>query len=154
MRRERILTRADLDVLRSLLFDFLNAKDGRCFPSYQRLASAIGCAASTVGEAIKRLEAAGLMTWANRLARIRERCAGLLGPLSAWRWRVIRTSNAYVFNDPASKTDFRSGTPTPDPKPLFARGERPCGAASPHAILLGSLLAQAGGGGTKGHSMG
>ena len=56
-RRRRIITRADLDVLRALLFDFLNRADGRCFPSLQTIAKAVGCAVSTVAEAIKRLEA-------------------------------------------------------------------------------------------------
>jgi hypothetical protein len=30
--------------------------------------------------------------------RIRERCTGLFGR-KGWRWRVIRTSNAYQFTD-------------------------------------------------------
>jgi Helix-turn-helix domain len=138
MRRQRILTRADVDVLRSLLFDFFNRADGRCFPSYQTIAKAAACAASTVGEAIKRLEAAGLLTWENRLARIRERCAGLLGPLSAWRTRVIRTSNAYRFAGPASETDFRGGTRNPDSnllaKTLFDRRKRESERLSAHAL--------------------
>ena len=110
-RRRRIIARADLDVLRALLFDFLNRADGRCFPSYATIAKVVGCAVSTVAEAVKRLEQAHLLTWENRIARVRERCAGLLGPLSGWRDRVIRISNAYRF---PSESDFRSGTTTPD----------------------------------------
>jgi hypothetical protein len=48
--------------------------------------------------------------WQQRLVRIRERCTDLFGRV-VWRWRVIRTSNAYVFRDPASKSDQRTGTP-------------------------------------------
>jgi hypothetical protein len=116
-RRQRLITRADLDVLRALLFDFHNVGDGRTFPSYLRLASAAHCAASTVAAAVKRLEQAHLLTWDNRLARIRERVAGLLGPGSGWRWRVIRVSNAYRF---PSDSENRGGTTNQDFFPLFS----------------------------------
>ena len=69
-------------------------------------------------EAIKALEFAGVLTWQNRITRVRERCRDLWGR-EGWRWRVIRTSNAYAFRDPqqqfaavrASKSDQRTGTP-------------------------------------------
>jgi hypothetical protein len=41
---------------------------------------------------------------------VRERCEDLFGR-DGWRWRVVRTSNAYVFNDPASS---KSEKPTKD----------------------------------------
>jgi hypothetical protein len=63
-----------------------------------------------VAEAIKALEFAGVLTWQNRITRIRERCRDLWGR-EGWRWRVIRTSNAYVLRDPASKSDQRTGIP-------------------------------------------
>jgi hypothetical protein len=40
-----------------------------------------------------------VLTWQNRIVRIRERCRDLFGR-EGWRGRVIRTSNAYVFCDP------------------------------------------------------
>ena len=66
----------------------------------------------------KSTEFAGVLTWQNRITRIRERCHDLFGR-DGWRWRVIRTSNAYVFQDPneavsagfRSKSDQRTGTP-------------------------------------------
>jgi Helix-turn-helix domain len=97
-------------VLEALLFNFHNVKNGWCFPSYKRIAEAAHCAASTVAEAIKALEAAGLMTWDHRIKRKREPCPDLLGP-NGWRWRVVRTSNAYRF---PSESDFQRGTTTPD----------------------------------------
>jgi Helix-turn-helix domain len=103
------LGRAALDVLGALLWAFHNARSGCCFPSYERIAERAGCARSTVAEAIKALEFAGVLTWQNRITRIRERCRDLWGR-EGWRWRVIRTSNAYVFRDPASKSDQRTGT--------------------------------------------
>ena len=54
-------------------------------------------------EAIKALEEAGILSWVNRITRIRERCADLFGHLGT-RWRVIRTSNAYHFNDPQGRS--------------------------------------------------
>ena len=69
-----------------------------------------------MAEALRALEFAGVLTWQNRIARIRERCADLFGR-DGWRWRVIRTSNAYSFRDPQPqlagipcKSDQRTGT--------------------------------------------
>ena len=91
--------RAFLDVLGALLWGFHNTRSGCCFPSYETIAAKADCARSTVAEAIKALECAGVLTWQNRITRIRERCRDLFGRVD-WRWRVIRTSNAYVFQDP------------------------------------------------------
>ena len=103
-------------VLEALLWGFHNARTGLCFPSYETIASRAGCARSTVALAIKSLEAAGVLTWCNRLRRMKA-----LGP-AGWRWRVLRTSNGYRFTDlPAttatsrvprdrSKSDLPSGT--------------------------------------------
>ena len=60
--------------MRRLLWGFHNARSGLCFPSYEKIAERAGCARSTVAEAIKALEDAGLLTWVNRLKRVRERC--------------------------------------------------------------------------------
>jgi DNA-binding MarR family transcriptional regulator len=107
-----LITAKDLSVLEALLFTFHNAKSGLCFPSLERIAEAAGCARSTVAKAIKALEAAGLVTWVNRLVRRREHDA------AGWRWRVYRTSNGYRFVDPlagqASKSESRSGTENQD----------------------------------------
>lgn len=121
-------------ILEALLWRFHNAKDGRTFPSYQRIAEAAHCAPSTVAEAIKALEAAGIMSWDNRIRRVRERCPDLLGP-NGWRWRVMRTSNAYKFNDPASKSENKRGTAIPD---LNSSLERP---SSPKNELAEGLAA-------------
>jgi hypothetical protein len=73
------LGRAALDVLGALLWAFHNARSGVCFPSYERIAEKAGCARSTVAEAIKALEFAGVLTWQNRIARVREPCRDLFG---------------------------------------------------------------------------
>jgi hypothetical protein len=107
-------------VLEALLWGFHNARSGLCFPSYEKIAEKAGCARSTVAQAIKALEEAGLLTWVHRIARIRERGPDLFG-IWANRWRVIRTSNGYQFIDPkpglrgnSSKSERWSGTPIQD----------------------------------------
>jgi hypothetical protein len=93
------ITMAFERVLMALLWSFHNSRDGRCFPGYERIAEQARCARSTVAEALKALEWAGVLTWQHRITHIREPYTDLFGCIS-WRWRVIRTSNAYVFRDP------------------------------------------------------
>jgi hypothetical protein len=112
------VTRAFLDVLQALLWGFHNSRSGCCFPGYEAIAAKAECARSTVAEALKVLEWAGVLTWQNRIARIQVRERDLFGRWAS-RWRVIRTSNAYVFRDPqqrlsgvpACKSETRIGTP-------------------------------------------
>jgi Helix-turn-helix domain len=87
-----------LAVLQALLWRFHNAASGKCFPSYEAIAEAAGCARSTVYEGA--LEQIGVLSWVNRIKRAREYVPGLFGKASAWRWRVVRTSNSYVLADP------------------------------------------------------
>jgi Helix-turn-helix domain len=101
------------DVFMALLWGFHNARNGLCFPSYKTIAEKAGCAASTVAEAIKMLEAARIVTWCNRRARVR--IGGVV--------KVIRVSNAYTFLDPGSKSEFRSGTRNQDSPPLVKAAE-------------------------------
>jgi hypothetical protein len=44
------VTRAFLEILQTLLWQFHNAHTGCCFPSYQAVAARAGCARSTVAE--------------------------------------------------------------------------------------------------------
>jgi hypothetical protein len=108
-------------VLGALLWGFHNAATGRCFPSYERIAEKADCARSTVYEAIRALEAAGVLTWVNRLVRIREWGPDLFGRAQN-RWRVIRTSNQYQFVDPQpSKSELPTGTEGQESFPLAPR---------------------------------
>jgi hypothetical protein len=105
-----------LAVLQAILWSFHNASSGRCFPSYEAIAEAAACSRTSVYHAIRALEQVGLLSWANRLVRVREYVPGLFGKASAWRWRVVRTSNAYVIADRllASKFNSRPGTAAQD----------------------------------------
>jgi hypothetical protein len=107
-------------VLESLLWVFHNRNLGWCFPSYETIAEAAGCARSTVAEAIKALED-GIMSWVHRLKRVRVACPDLFGAEGV---RIVpqRTSNAYHFTDPRTgarrpnppKSDSPSGTANQD----------------------------------------
>lgn len=130
-----VISAKTLVVLEALLWGFHNARSGLCFPSYETIAARAKCARSTVGEAIKTLEEAGILSWVNRIARIRDRVPDLFGKW-AFRERIIRTSNAYQFRDPqpghgqnvvslgnSSKSEIPSGlnnqeyySSTPEPK--------------------------------------
>jgi hypothetical protein len=109
-----VITAKFLAVLDALLWGFHNCGTGRCFPSYEAIAERADCTRSTVYEAIHALERAGILTWVNRIARIREWGPDLFGRAQN-RWRVIRTSNAYAFIDPKpSKSELPTGTPIPE----------------------------------------
>ena len=142
------ITAKALAVLEALLWGFHNAQSGLCFPSYATIAERAGCARSTVTEALKALEQAGLLTWVNRIVRIKERCEDLFGRFGV-RSRVIRTSNGYQFNDPkgaadrgfSSKTDFQSGTSIQDSNSSLAPPARAdLDPTSPLAASLSTLF--------------
>jgi Helix-turn-helix domain len=116
-RRRGELTRAAIDVLRALLFKFANPKDGRCFPSHERLGEAAGCHARTVGRALKALERIRLVTWAHRLLRVAEPVAGLWGWVTTWR--VIRTTNSYDFPLIAKNPGIPSNGQNDGGSPIF-----------------------------------
>ena len=95
-----VVTAKALAVLQTLLWSFHNARSGLCYPSYETIAEAAGCARSTVYEAISALEAAGLMSWVNRLKAGR----GGGAPKSSRMTPPI--------SPPASKTGASSPVPT------------------------------------------
>ena len=105
------LTHAILRVLQALLYGF-DGPQG-CFPSYETIAARARVARSTVAEAIKALEAAGVLSWVNCLTKARAWERDLFGKWVAV-WRVVRTSNAYSFIDyGASKSEKRSRPENP-----------------------------------------
>jgi Helix-turn-helix domain len=120
------ITRAFLDVLQALLWGFHNSRSGCCFPGYEAIAEKAECARSTVAEALKALEWAGVLTWQNRITRAVVRQRDLFGRWSN-RWTVIRTSNAYLFQDPvpqlagvpAAKSENRTRTQNQELNPTF-----------------------------------
>ena len=111
------ITRTFLEVLEALLWGFHNSRSGVCFPSYEAIAAKAECCRSTVAEALKALEWAGVLSWQNRITRAVVRQRDLFGRWSN-RWTVIRTSNAYVFRDPmAENSHFRAASENPTGTP-------------------------------------
>ena len=108
------LTRATTEVLEALLWGFHNAASGACFPSYEAIAAKVECCRDTVYEAIRALERAGVLTWVNRIFRERVRERDLFGQWVS-RWRVLRTSNAYVFRDPNPAAASRPASTSENP---------------------------------------
>jgi hypothetical protein len=110
-----LVTAKAFEVLKALLWAFHNVVTGKCFPSYAKIAEAAGCHRSTVAEAIKMLEDAGLLTWVNRLTYIWESERDMFGQWMTRR-RMIRTSNGYRFIDPhpSSKSEITSVTSNQD----------------------------------------
>ena len=127
-----VVTAKAVAVLEALLWVFHNNRSGLCFPSYETIAEAAHCARSTVAEALHALEAAGVLTWVQRIKRVREPCPDLLGD-NGWRWRVLRTSNSYAFADPSSA----------DNRPNSSKSEKPTG--TPNQVFFSSLRAAFGG---------
>jgi hypothetical protein len=134
-----VVTAKALAVLEALLWAFHNAKSGLCFPAYERIAAAAGCARSTVAGALHALEACGVLSWVQRIKRVRVRCPDLFGADGV---RVVpqRTSNAYHFNDPggagaASNLNKKSAS--------APKSEKPTG--TPNQAFLSSLGAAFGG---------
>jgi hypothetical protein len=136
-----------MDVLRALLYSFHNGRDGRCFPSYERIAATANCCRSTVYEAIRVLESAGVLTWVNRLTKIRVPERDLFGRIAS-RWQVIRTSNAYRFLDPQGGAPGGGGCKSENqPRPMIqetlsfaAHSTPPAGTASSTANTLDDAL--------------
>jgi hypothetical protein len=106
------LTGKFVDVLDAMLWLIHDSRSGQCNPAYETIADKAHCARSTVYGAIQALELAGILSWSQRIKRVRERELDLFGRW-VWYWRVVRTSNAYVFRDPGRrntpKSDFRTG---------------------------------------------
>jgi hypothetical protein len=108
------------------LLDCVNTKDGRCFPSYKRIAEHVrretgSCSIGTAMRAARALVKIGVLEWFNRCKTILEDVADFFG--GAKRERVVRTSNGYRFIDPdpepqeavekpanSSNADLRQGT--------------------------------------------
>jgi hypothetical protein len=125
------LTAKHVRVLGALLWKFHNADSGRCFPGYDKIKDEADCCRDTVYEAIHNLERLGILTWVHRIKRERECVPGLFGDKSARRWRVVRTSNAYTFNDPKpSKSEIPTRTTTQDLTRTSFLGAEPSGEAA------------------------
>jgi DNA-binding MarR family transcriptional regulator len=93
-----VIGRTGLAVLRALAVRFLNKRTGQLDPSLATIAKAANLARSTVQEAIKRLEAAGIIEKVRRMARERVRVWHEQAGRFLMMDRVLQITNAYRLN--------------------------------------------------------
>jgi hypothetical protein len=122
------LSRAAQAVAKALLWQFHNRKTGRCDPAYEAIAEAAAVARSTVYEALRDLEAAGVLTWTNRRVWRRVPVGDDLLGTGRTEKRTQLTSNAYAFTPrekptPPSKSDPRTRTTIQEPNLLESSGK-------------------------------
>jgi hypothetical protein len=97
-----------LQVLHTLIFDFLNYASGRLDPSYAAIARKANVCERTVATALKRLREVGILNWVRRCAE-------------SWqdgRFVLAQETNAYAV---LPATQWRSYRPPVEP-PAPARG--------------------------------
>jgi len=93
---------AALQVLHTLIFDFLNYRTGRLDPSYEAIARKANVCVRTVANALKRLRELGILSWVRRCA-------------ASWhegRFMLAQETNAYAVL-PAAQ--WRGYQPPPEP---------------------------------------
>jgi DNA-binding Lrp family transcriptional regulator len=101
--RNGLLGAIGLEVLRALLFRFLNTKSGACMPSYVAIAKALSISETAVADALARLEACGLLTITRRLIRKAVACPVTGNTILATQ----QGTNLYSFGEPHRFVDIR-----------------------------------------------
>jgi hypothetical protein len=112
-----------LQVLHTLIFDFLNFRSGRLDPSYAAIARAANVCERTVATAIQRLKALGILNWVRRCVESRR----------DGRFVLEQETNAYAVLPASHWRGYREPPEAPPPAP-GTWGDHP---------PLPSLLAQA-----------
>jgi hypothetical protein len=96
-----------LQVLHTLIFDFLNYRSGRLDPSYAAIARAANVCERTVATAIKRLRDLGILNWVRRCAE-------------SWRdgrFVLEQETNAYAVLPATQWRGYRAPAEPPAPMP-------------------------------------
>lgn len=98
---------AALQVLHTLIFDFLNYASGRLDPSYAAIAKAANVCERTVANALKRLKELGILNWVRRCAE-------------RWqdgRFTLAQETNAYAVLPATQWRGYRPPAEPPGPAP-------------------------------------
>jgi hypothetical protein len=117
-----------LQVLHSLIFDFLNHRTGRLDPSYATIARKAGVCVRTVASALKRLKELGILNWVRRCAE-------------SWRegrFVLEQETNAYAVLPESQWRGYRPPAEPPRPAPGTWGGPVP---PLPSAVALAALEA-------------
>jgi len=120
-----------LQVLHTLIFDFLNHRTGQLDPSYAAIAHKANVCERTVATALKRLRELGILNWVRRCAKswqdgrfTLEQDTNAYAVLPATQWRGYRPAPAPPAPEPGTW-----GDPPPLPSLLAqAAAEREAGA--------------------------
>lgn len=116
--------RIGLLVLHSLVFDFLNHRTGQLDPSYEGIAKKAGISRASVGRALARLRALGILNWVRRC----------VGELRDGRFVLAQERNAYAVQAEGQWQGYRAPPELPAVPEPGTWGEHPA---------LPSALAQA-----------
>ena len=103
-----LIGRTALEVLRVLLFEFLDYATGELDPSYDQIARKAGLCRRAVASALARLKELGLLYWQRRSRPEPEEGGG---------YRQVQISNAYAVLSPANWKGYREPPPPPPPHP-------------------------------------
>ena len=115
--RNGVLGEIGLRVLRVLVLNFVRRSDGLCTPSYTILQAATGLCRQSIANALRRLEAAGILRITRRLVRE-------VIDVGGFRMRICRQgSNLYSAHEPgehAERLPVRTPRPRDFPGALIA----------------------------------
>lgn len=103
-----VIGRTALEVLRVLLFEFLDYATGRLDPSYQSIADKAGICRRAAVTAVHRLRELGLLHWQRRCREDKD---------VAGRYRRVQETNAYAVLSPANWRGYWEPPPAPPPEP-------------------------------------
>lgn len=107
--------RIGLLVLHSLIFDFLNHKTGQLDPSYEGIAKKAGVSRASVGRALARLKALGILNWVRRC----------VGELRDGRFVLAQERNAYTVQEEGHWQGHRPAPELPVAPESGTWGEHP-----------------------------
>jgi hypothetical protein len=96
-----------LQVLHTLIFDFLNYRSGRLDPSYAAIARKANVCERTVATAVKRLKGLGILNWVRRCAET----------WRAGRYVLEQETNAYAVLPASQWRGYREPPEAPPPAP-------------------------------------
>ena len=109
-RRNGAVGRVAIDVLRCLLLRFCDRTTARCFPSVAEVMQATRYSRAAIFKALGSLEAVGVLTRHQRLARVAD---------SLGRVFTRQTSNLYTFHELAERTYLP--LPAARPRPMWPK---------------------------------
>jgi hypothetical protein len=105
-----------LQVLHTLIFDFLNFRSGQLDPSYAAIARKANVCERTVATAIQRLKSLGILNWVRRCAESRAEDG---------RFVLEQETNAYAVLPASQWRGYREPPEAPPPAPTPPAPSRP-----------------------------